>query len=124
MSSKITVNQMLATLVAGGTVADADIKAAAYGVRNFEITCGPNAWDVCKSRDQLDAYWNALRALVVRLDALTAEPALTTEQSERVAREFQAAHLEDRAQNAEDREDITLASQLRAQARAIRSAKP
>lgn len=122
--SKITVNQMLATLVAGGTVADADIKAASYGVRNFEITCGPNAWDVCKSHDQLGAYWDALRALNARLDALTAEPAITAAQSENVAREFQAADLEDRAQNAEDREDLTLASQLRTQARAIRSAKP
>ncbi len=122
--SKITVNQMLATLVAGGTVADADIRAASYGVRNFEITCGSNAWDVCKSHDQLSAYWDALRALNARLDALTAEPAITAAQSENVAREFQAADLEDRAQNAEDREDLTLASQLRAQARAIRSAKP
>ncbi len=122
--SKTTVNQMLATLVAGGTVADADIRAASYGVRNFEITCGPNKWDVCKSRDQLGAYWDALRALNARLDALTAEPAITAAQSENVAREFQASDLEDRAQNAEDREDLTLASQLRAQARAIRSAKP
>jgi hypothetical protein len=120
----MTVNQMLKTIVAGGTVSDADIQAAAYGVRNFEITCGPNAWDVCSSRDQLGAYWDALRTLVDRLDALTAKPPLTAEQTELVAREFQAADLEERAQNAEDREDLGLASRLRAQARALRSVKP
>jgi hypothetical protein len=115
---------MLRTVVAGGTVSDEDVKAAAYGLRNFEITYGPNAWDVCSSRDQLGAYWDALRALVARLDALTAKPALTAEQSERVELEFQIADLEDRAQRAEDREDLGLASRLRARARALRSAKP
>jgi hypothetical protein len=38
--------------------------------------------------------------------------------------EFQIADLEDRAQRAEDREDLGLASRLRARARALRSAKP
>jgi hypothetical protein len=41
-----------------------------------------------------------------------------------LTREFQAADLEERAQNAEDREDLGLASRLRAQARALRSVKP
>jgi len=114
------VNEMLRVVVEGGTVTDADVRAADYGIRYYELTTGDmsQTWHACRP-EELGAFIEALATLRTRLDALT--PPEPSVDEEAVALAMEIANLEERAQDAEDREKLNKARELRLKARELKT---
>lgn len=110
-------SEMIQAVMMGGHVADADILSGAYGIEHYSPRFGEGGYTRENARD----YQAAHAVLRDRLCQLEAGETLSDADVARVIRSDDASMLEDDAQDAEDREDLAVASQLRARAAAIRS---
>jgi hypothetical protein len=114
----MTLKEAIAATLAGETITVTTLRELGYVLKFGEFQFGEDGY----TRENATEWIGALRSLRTRLEQL--------EQSEQppvddafVAAQFEIADLEERAQDAEDRERYGLASQLRAKARALKERK-